>query len=135
MTLAALGVVAAGIHLPPPAAAASLTGTPGDPANGRRIVEDRALSACTLCHAGPFPNRHLLGTVGPDLSGVGARMTQDEIRLRLIDSRQVNPDTVMPPYHVPSGLTRVGAAWAGKPILSAQQIEDVAAFLGTLTTP
>jgi sulfur-oxidizing protein SoxX len=120
---------AAGPGLPP------LTGDPGDPARGRSIVENRALSACLLCHAGPFPAPHLHGSIGPDLGGVADRLTAGEIRLRLVDSRRVNPDTVMPPYFVDAGLTRVGPAWAGRPILTAAQIEDVVAFLMTLRTP
>lgn len=112
-----------------------LTATSSDPDAGRRIVEDRALSACTLCHAGPFPKPHLQGTVGPNLAGVGSRLTADALRERLIDPRKANPDTVMPAYHVSDGLNRVGATWIGRPILTAQQIEDVVAYLETLVTP
>jgi len=107
----------------------------GDPVEGRRIVEDRALSACTLCHAGPFPAPHLHGTIGPTLDGVADRLPPDAIRARIVDARQFNPDTVMPPYHVTDGMARVGRAWAGRPILSARQVEDVVAFLSTLKTP
>jgi len=117
-----------------PAAAADPPSAQGNPEDGRRIVENRALSACTLCHAGPFPALHLHGTIGPTLDGVADRLPPDAIRARLIDARLFNPDTVMPPYHVTDGLTRVGRAWAGRPILSAQQIEDVVAFLSTLRT-
>lgn len=120
---------AAGQEHPP------LTATPGDPEAGRRIVGDRALSACLLCHAGPFPAPHLQGAIGPPLDGVADRLTPGEIRLRLVDPRRVNPDTVMPAYFVTEGLHRVGPAWAGKPILTAPQIEDVVAFLTTLRTP
>lgn len=127
LSMAAGLMIAAG---PPP-----LTDTPGDPVAGRRVVLDRALSACTLCHAGPFPNPHLQGSIGPSLAGVGARLGAAGIRDRLVDARRSNPDTVMPPYHVTEGLHRVGAAWAGRPILSAQQIEDVVAYLTTLDTP
>lgn len=114
---------------------ARLTTSPGDPANGRRIVLDRAVSACLLCHTGPFPAPHLHGSIGPPLDGVGDRLSPGQIRLRLVDSRRVNPDTVMPAYFVTDGLTRVGAAWRGRPVLSAEQIEDVVAFLATLRTP
>ncbi len=114
---------------------APLTAQPGDPARGRQIVANRALSACLLCHAGPFPAPHLQGNVGPPLDGVGARLTEGQIRLRLVDARLVNPDTVMPPYHVVEGLNRTGHAWQGKPILDAQKIEDVVAFLATLRAP
>jgi sulfur-oxidizing protein SoxX len=114
---------------------ASLTGQPGDPARGRQIVENRALSACLLCHSGPFPEPHLQGNVGPPLDGVGSRLTPGEIRLRLSDPAKLNPDTVMPSYSAVDGLTRVGRPWQGKPVLTGQQIEDVVAFLTTLRSP
>ncbi len=114
---------------------APLTGQPGDPARGRAIVENRQLGACLLCHSGPFPNPHLQGTIGPSLAGVGSRLSAGEIRLRLMDARKLNPDAIMPPYYVVDGLNRVGQAWQGKPALSAQQIEDVVAFLTTLRSP
>ena len=112
-----------------------LTAQPGDAARGRLIVEDRQLSACLLCHSGPFPDPHLQGNIGPSLDGVGSRLTAGQIRMRLIDARTLNPDTVMPPYFVVEGLNRTGRAWQGRPALDAQQIEDVVAFLTTLRTP
>jgi sulfur-oxidizing protein SoxX len=92
----------------------------------------RQSSTCTLCHAGPFPNPHLQGTVGPDLRGVGARKTVGEIRAQLVDASRFNPDTVMPPFGTVGGRVREGAAWQGKPILTEQEIEDAAAYLATL---
>jgi sulfur-oxidizing protein SoxX len=112
-----------------------LTAQPGDPGRGRQIVENRTLSACLLCHSGPFPAPHLQGTIGPSLDGVGSRLRAGQIRLRLVDSRKLNPDTVMPPYYVVDGLNRTGHQWRGQPILSAQQIEDAVAFLTTLRAP
>jgi sulfur-oxidizing protein SoxX len=112
-----------------------LTGQPGDVDRGRQIVENRQLSACLLCHAGPFPAPHLQGTIGPRLDGVGARLSAGQIRLRLIDARRVNAATVMPPYYVVDGLNRTGRQWQGRPALSAQQIEDLVAFLASLRTP
>ena len=111
-----------------------LTTQPGDPMRGGKIVEDRQLGDCLLCHAGPFPAPHLQGNIGPSLAGVGSRLTPGQIRLRLIDARKLNPETVMPPYYVADGLNRVARQWQGKPALTAQQIEDVVAFLGTLRT-
>jgi sulfur-oxidizing protein SoxX len=112
-----------------------LTAQPGDPARGRQIVVDRQLSACLLCHSGPFPDPHLQGNIGPSLDGVGSRLSAGQIRMRLIDARKLNPDTVMPPYYVVDGLNRTGRPWQGKSALSAQQIEDVVAFLTTLRAP
>lgn len=133
--MTALAVTSTLVTLVAMTAAAPLTDQPGDPARGRAIVQDRSVSACLLCHAGPFPAPHLQGSLAPPLDGVGSRLSPGEIRLRLVDSRQVNPDSIMPPYHETGGLNRVGTAWRDKPILSAQQIEDVVAFLATLRTP
>ncbi len=103
-----------------------------DAVNGRKIVEDRALSACLLCHSGPFPSPHLQGTIGPRLDGVADRLTEEQIRQRLVEPWQFNPDTVMPGYGPVEPLNRVGPAWRGRPILTSGQIEDVVAFLATL---
>jgi sulfur-oxidizing protein SoxX len=116
---------------------APLTAVPGDAARGRALVADRATSLCLLCHRlplpDPFPHARLQGTVAPDLSGAGRRWTAAQLRLRVIDSRRIDPAGVMPAFHRAEGLTRVGPAWRGKPILDAQQVEDVVAFLQTLT--
>jgi L-cysteine S-thiosulfotransferase len=111
---------------------ASLTGAAGDPVRGRAIVVDRRLGACLLCHTGPFPEEKFQGTLAPDLSKTGSRWSEGQLRLRLVDPTRLNPDTIMPPYYRVEGLTRVGLAWRGKPILTAEQIEDVLAFLSTL---
>jgi len=111
---------------------ASLTGAIGDPVRGRAIVIDRRLGACLLCHTSPFPEEKLQGTLAPDLSGAGSRWSEGQLRLRLVDPTRLNPDTIMPAYYRVEGLTRVGLAWHGKPILTAEQIEDVLAFLMTL---
>ena len=110
----------------------SLTGAPGDPGRGRAIIVDRRLGACLLCHTGLFPEEKIQGSLAPDLSGAGSRWSEGQLRLRLVDPTRLNPDTIMPPYYRVEGLTRVGHAWRGKPILTAEQIEDVVAFLATL---
>ena len=109
----------------------SLTGAPGDPARGRTIVTNRQ-STCLLCHTGPFPEEKFQGDLSPDLRGTGARWSQGQLRLRLVDARRINPATIMPPFYATDGLKRVGAIWRGKTILSAEQIEDVVAYLSTL---
>ena len=111
---------------------AALTGSTGDAARGRAIMLDRRLGACLLCHSGPFPEEKFPGNLAPDLAGVGSRWSTGQLRLRLVDATRLNPDTIMPSYYRVDGLTRVGDAWRGKPILGAQQIEDVVAFLSTL---
>lgn len=111
---------------------APLTGAPGDPARGRAIVVDRTRGLCLLCHAGPFPEERFQGNLSPDLTGVGARWSPAQLRLRLVDPRRLNPATIMPAYLRTDGLTRVDPARAGRPLLDAQAIEDVVAFLATL---
>jgi sulfur-oxidizing protein SoxX len=103
-----------------------------DAARGRAIVANRQRGLCLLCHAGPFPEERFQGTLAPDLAGTGERWTEGQLRLRLVDARRINPDTIMPSYHRIDGLARVGPAWRDKPILSAEEIEDVVAFLTTL---
>jgi sulfur-oxidizing protein SoxX len=113
------------------AIAASLTGAPGDAARGRALVLNRT-STCILCHSGPFPEEKFQGDLAPDLSGSGARWSEGQLRLRIVDASRLNPATIMPSYYRVDGLMRVGAAWGGKPILSAEQIEDIVAYLTTL---
>lgn len=110
----------------------SLTGAPGDPARGRAIVANRQVGLCLLCHSGPFPEERFQGDLAPDLRGAGARWTEGQLRLRIVDSGRINPATIMPAYHRVEGLVRVAPAFRGRPILSAEQIEDVVAFLATL---
>lgn len=109
-----------------------LAAEPGDPARGRAIVAGRTTGLCLLCHTAPIPEQPLQGNLGPDLAGAGARFGEAQLRLRIVDSRALNPQSVMPAYLRTEGLQRVGAAWAGKPILTAQQVEDVVAWLRTL---
>ena len=113
------------------AIAASLTGTPGDAVRGRALVLNRT-STCILCHPGPFPEEKFQGDLAPDLAGSGGRWSEGQLRLRIVDASRLNPATIMPSYYRIDGLTRVGAAWRGKPILSAEQIEDIVAYLVTL---
>jgi sulfur-oxidizing protein SoxX len=111
---------------------APLTADPGDPARGRAIVVDRRKGLCLLCHQGPFPEERFQGDLAPDLAGVGDRHSAGRLRLRLVDSRRLNGATIMPSYYRTDGLRNVGPAWADKPILTGQEIEDVVAFLATL---
>ena len=111
---------------------ASLTGTRGDPVRGRAIVTNRQVGLCLLCHSGPFPEERLQGDLAPDLKGTGSRLSEGQLRLRIVDSGRVHAGTIMPAYYKIEGLARVAPAFQGKPVLSAQQIEDVVAFLTTL---
>lgn len=111
---------------------ASLTGVPGDAARGRAIVASRQQGLCLLCHTGPIPEERFQGNLAPDLAGAGSRWSEGQLRLRIVDARHFNAATIMPSYYRTQGLVRVASAWQGKTILSAQQVEDVVAYLGTL---
>lgn len=106
-----------------------LTNQPGDPERGRRIVLDRDRGDCVVCHAMPLPERQFHGTVGPPLDGIGSRYTVSELRLRLVDPKVLNPQTAMPAYYKVAGLYQVLTRYRGKPMLMAQEIEDVVAYL------
>ncbi len=110
----------------------SLTGAPGDAARGRAIVANRQVGLCLLCHSGPVPEERFQGNLAPDLTGVADRYTEAQLRLRIVDPGRINPQTIMPSYSKTEGLTRVIGPFAGKPILNAQQIEDVVAYLTSL---
>ena len=110
----------------------SLTGAKGDVERGRNIVVNRQVGLCLLCHSGPFPEERFQGTLAPDLKGTGARWSEGQLRLRIVDASRLNPNTIMPPYYRTEGLTRVAPAYQGKPVLTAEQIEDVVAYLATL---
>lgn len=109
-----------------------LTAERGDPARGKAAVLSRDGGNCFLCHSVPEPGDTPLGNIGPPLAGVGNRLSAAQLRLRMVDSTRINPASVMPAYYRIEGLQRVAAAYAGKPLLSAQQIEDVIAYLLTL---
>jgi sulfur-oxidizing protein SoxX len=111
---------------------ASLTGKPGDQARGRAIIANRQVGLCLLCHSGPFPEEAFQGNLAPDLRGVGSRLPEGQLRLRIADPSRLNPETIMPSYYRTEGRERVAPSYRGKRLLSAQQIEDVVAFLKTL---
>ena len=115
----------------PPGIDQPLSAEPGDAARGRKIVLDHALSACVLCHEVP-DNEGPAGNIGPSLAGVGARFSARELRLRIVDSTRLNPNSVMPPYFRTTGLNRPASERGGRPVLNAQQVEDVVAYLRTL---
>ena len=110
----------------------SLTGRPGDAARGRETAFNRDRGNCPICHVIPAPDARLHGDVGPGLDGVAGRLNEAQMRLRLVDSRRLNPSSIMPSYYRLEGLRRVAAAYAGTTVLTAEDIEDVLAFLMTL---
>ena len=111
---------------------ASLSDAPVDIKRGAAIVANRQIGLCVLCHQLPASNEKIHSNIATNLAGAGSRWSEAQLRLRVVDSRQLDPGSVMPAYHRIDGLTRVGATWAGRPILDARQIEDVVAYLVTL---
>jgi sulfur-oxidizing protein SoxX len=135
LTLAALLVLATGGALAEaPTLPDPLTAEPGDPMRGKAVAVNSDMGNCVICHHMPVPElpEGAAGDIGPDLAGVGLRLTPAELRQRVVNPKAIDPDTVMPAYHVATGLTRVEAEYQGKPILTAQQVEDLIAYLQTL---
>jgi L-cysteine S-thiosulfotransferase len=110
---------------------APLVATPGDAARGRELAFSRDAN-CLLCHSVPDAGRRPSGNLGPPLSGVGARLVAGQLRLRVVDPQRLDPESIMPAYYRVDGLERVAATLRGRPILTAQQIEDIVAYLLTL---
>jgi sulfur-oxidizing protein SoxX len=121
-----LGTAFASDEIPAP-----LNGAKGDPARGRAIVANRQVGLCLLCHSGPFPEERFQSNLAPDLRSA-ARLTEGQIRQRIVDPTKVNPQSIMPAYYRSEGLTRVAPAFRGKTVLTAEQIEDIVAYLITL---
>ena len=123
------------------AVAASLTGVPGDPANGRKIMANRGLGNCIACHeVTAMKDVPFHGEVGPMLDGIGANRTEAELRGIIVEAKKTFEGSVMPSFYKTSGFIRPGDGYTGKgakeedltPILSAQDVEDVVAYLMTL---
>lgn len=111
---------------------ARLSEAAGDPARGARLFAAREAGHCVLCHRVAGLEAAFQGTLGPELSDVGARLSPGQMRLRIADPTRLWPDTVMPSYYRVHGLNQVGAEYRGEPILNAQEIEDVIAYLSRL---
>ncbi len=109
-----------------------LTSSPGDIARGRAIVGSRQVGLCLLCHSGPFPEERFQGNLAPDLTASVGHSTAAQLRARLVDPGRFNPASIMPAYYRTTGLTRVVPKFVDQTILSAQEIEDVVAFLVSL---
>ncbi len=107
----------------------ALSAERGDAQRGHALVANRQQSLCLLCHAAPIAQDQAQGNLAPPLDGVGARLSQEQLRLRMIDSQKINPASIMPPYFRAEGLNRVATAHQGRTLLTAQQIEDVVAYL------
>ena len=118
-----------------------LGGLRGDAIRGAALVADRGKTLCLLCHQaavhGPHAPAALQGNLSTDLRGAGARWSAAQLRLRVADSRHLNPASPMPTMHARTtdvaaeASARVATGWRGRPVLSAQELEDVVAWLET----
>jgi len=110
-----------------------LCGLAGDAQRGREIASDGNRGNCLACHQLPIPGIEAYGTIGPPLTGIAARLSVPMIRLRVVDTRSINPVSIMPGfYRDPQLINRPGEAYRGRTFLTAQQVEDVIAYLATL---
>ncbi len=109
-----------------------LADKPGDATRGRAIVANRTRRSLPALSQRADPEERFQGTLAPSLAGGGGRWSVAQLRLRIVDGSRLNPDTIMPPYYRTTGLQRVAKSFEGKTILTAEQIEDVVAYLATL---
>lgn len=119
-----------------PDSLAPLTDQAGDPIRGRRIVTNRQHGTCLLCHAAQFAEENSPGNLAPSFAGIGTRLSSSQIRLRVVNNRRINPQSIMPVMYRSTAeeqqlakTHRVANQRQGQSILSAQDVEDVVAFL------
>lgn len=118
---------AEGFAIPEP-----LGGLQGNPQRGKAVVIDRDRGNCLACHQMPIPEEPMHGTVAPPLNGVGARLSEGQLRLRIVNEQRVNPNTIMPAFYKrPGEYHRPHPAYKTT-VLTAQEVEDVVAYLMTL---
>jgi sulfur-oxidizing protein SoxX len=111
----------------------ALCGLSGDARRGQKIVTDSQQGNCLACHQLPIEGIEAYGTIGPPLQGIASRLTEAQIRVRIVDTRNINPMSIMPGfYRDPRLINRPGKPYRDKTFLSAQQVEDVIAYLVTL---
>jgi len=119
----------------------SLSGQPGDPASGVKIMTTNALGNCVACHQiSALPDVPFQGDIAPPLDGAADRWTEAQLRGIVANAKMTFDGSLMPAFYKIDGFVRPGDAYTGKaapegglaPILTAQQIEDVVAYLVTL---
>ncbi len=110
-----------------------LNGLAGDPDRGRLLVRNKNKGNCLSCHQLPIPEDDFHGTIGPSLYTIADKFNAAQLRIRIADMKLINPFTIMPGYYKSTKkINRIAAQYAGKTILSAQQLEDIIAYLLTL---
>ncbi len=115
------------------AVTASLTGVAGDAANGRKLFANRKLGNCLACHQNnDYLEQAFHGEVGPPLTGVADRWEEAELRGIVSNPKNTFEGTIMPAFYRTSGFFRNMEKFEGKSILTAQDVEDVVAYLLTL---
>jgi L-cysteine S-thiosulfotransferase len=107
----------------------SLTGKPGVVAHGKALLARRDVANCLECHSVKDKDLAGGGTRGPALDGIGAVLTAPQLRLSVVDIGRVSPTAGMPSFHKAEGLIARSDA---QPKLSAQEIEDIVAYLSSL---
>lgn len=110
----------------------SLTGKPGDAVKGRNVAINRKKGNCLACHVLPIPEQTFHGNIGPELNGVAGRLSEGEVRARIVNPKLANEGTIMPAFYKNEGFTRVLKGFEGKSLLSASEVEDVVAYVMTL---
>ncbi len=111
----------------------SMTNEPGNPEKGKQLVRDTSRATCLICHSLPIADEPDPGNIGPPLAGVADRYSEGELRLRLVNPKALNPETIMPSYFQSTGFSRVAEEYRDQSIYSAQEIEDVISYLLTLS--
>lgn len=113
---------------------ASLTGKAGDAAAGKKVFINRKQGNCLACHTNKDASKQPFhGEIGPELNGVADRYTEPQMRAILVNSKQVfGNKTIMPSFYRIINDQRSRKQFHDKPILQAQQVEDVIAYLKTL---
>ena len=115
------------------AVAVSLTGVAGDAANGRKVFMNRKKGNCLACHVNDdMSEQSFHGEVGPELNGVADRWETAELRGIVVNAKKMFDGTIMPAFYRDAGFNRTLKNFDGKSILSAQEVEDLLAYISTL---
>ena len=110
-----------------------LSNSYANPEKGKQLVIDRNKGNCLSCHQLPIPEEEFHGTIGPSLTQVSSRLTPEQIRLRIIDMKRLNPLTIMPSYfQSTTPLNRISSQFEGTTLLTPDEIEHIIAYLMTL---